>query len=195
MIATLLLAAGASSRMGGRDKLFEQIDGGAILTVLAQRALTIGPVFVTLPDADHARRALLPKGVTIVAVAHAAAPLGMAESLKAGIAALPAETSGVVILPADMPEITAEDFALLAKQAQRTDAPIIRATTQDGKAGHPIYFAASVFPRFAALSGDRGGIEIVKALEDQTEFLPLKGNRARLDLDTPEDWDRYRDRP
>lgn len=186
MIPTLLLAAGQSSRMGTRDKLLEQVDGVPILARLADRALQSGPVFVTIPTEDHPRRIVLPKAAQVVVVSGQ-----MSDSIKAGIAALPDDTTGVLILPADMPDITADDIRKVLEVARTSNAPIVRACTEDGRAGHPIYFAARTFTRFAGLTGDRGAARITAELEQQTQFVPLQGNRARLDLDTPEDWAAY----
>lgn len=190
MIATLILAAGSSTRMGARDKLLEQVHGTPILALLCQRALSLGPTYVTLPSADHPRRKILPQNVQVVVAQDA--HLGMAHSLKAGIAALPAQCPGVMILPADMPDITADDLALIKTRALSSTAKIVRAATIDGRFGHPIYFAASQFPRFETLQGDRGAARLCVGLEDETEIVRLAGQRARLDLDTPEDWENYR---
>lgn len=192
MIATLILAGGASSRMGGRDKLLEPIDGAPLLGVLAQRALAVGPVFVTLPDRGHPRRAALPAAARIVPVPLAA--LGMSESLKAGIAALPPDVDGAMILPGDMPDISQDDLATLDQTARATGAAIVRAQTQDGRPGHPIYFARTLFPEFSSLTGDRGAFDLCQTHKTQTVLVTLAEDRARLDLDTPEDWARYRAR-
>ena len=191
MITTLLLAAGQSSRMGGRDKLLETVDGVPLLALLTARALSVGPTFVTLPSADHRRRFALPQSAQIVVVD---ANLGMAHSIKAGIAALRDTATGVMILPADMPDITAADMAAVQAAANLSSAPIVRATTSQGTPGHPIYFAASQFSRFDDLHGDRGAHRLTTGLEDQTLLVPLQGDRARLDLDTPQDWHAYRAR-
>ena len=186
MIPTLLLAAGKSSRMGGRDKLLELVDGVPLLTLLTERALQSGPTYVTLPSADHPRRAVLPKAAKVVVVSGL-----MSDSIKAGITALPVVAKGVLILPADMPDITADDIRTVIDAAQASDAPIVRACTETGLAGHPIYFAAHTFARFANLTGDRGASRLTSELEGQTLFVPLQGDRARLDLDTPDDWKTY----
>lgn len=188
MIPTLILAAGKSSRMGGRDKLLEQVDGLPLLTRQAERALDAGPVIVTLPSADHPRAAVVPTGVTTVVVAGQ-----MSDSIRAGIAAVPDDASGVVILPADMPDITAADIAAI-KAAASGNIAIVRAATDDGEPGHPIYFARKTFPDFKGLIGDRGAFRICENWLDDTKLIPLNGQRARLDLDTPEEWDRYRNR-
>jgi len=189
MIPILLLAAGQSSRMRGRDKLLEKIDGTSILSILAARAIKVGPVFVTLPDLNHPRRKALPRGATVVPVANARN--GMSHSLKAGVSALPDTATGVIIFPADMPDVTTADLAVIKTHGQQNLAPIVRATTSDGKPGHPIYFARSLFSLFQNLSGDRGAYQICQDYSAQTKFVPLSGQRAHLDLDTPEEWESY----
>jgi len=175
--------------MGRRDKLLELIDGIPLLALIAERALKSGPTYVTLPSATHSRRAVLPNGATVVPVSGE-----MSDSIKTGIAALPAEAEGVLLLPADMPDITADDIRKVIAAVQETDALIVRACTANGTAGHPVYFDNSLFPKLAKLEGDRGAFHIITALKDKTHLVRLDGDRARLDLDTPEDWDRYRNR-
>lgn len=186
MIPILFLAAGRSSRMGSADKLLERVDGVPLLTLLCRRAMPLGPVFVTLPAPDHPRASAIPDGVTSVAVDGE-----MSDSIRAGLRALPQAAQGVILMPSDMPDITGGDLAAI-KSAVTPRSVIVRAATEDGKPGHPIYFARSVFKDLEALTGDRGAFRICADHEHQTDLVPLKGQRARLDLDTPEDWARYR---
>lgn len=179
--------------MDGRDKLLAHLEGQPLLRRMALRALAFGPTFVTLPAADHPRRKVLPAAAVVV-LAHEA-HLGLSYSLRAGIAALPAAATGVLILPADMPDIETADLHKVADYARRTGAEILRATTQSGQAGHPSYFAASQFPLFERLTGDQGAGPLLRGLQDQTCFVALEGDRARLDLDTPAQWDAYQSRP
>lgn len=72
------------------------------------------------------------------------------------------------------------------------DHLVWRGATPDSKSGHPIIFHASLIPQFAKLSGDTGGETIVKPLKSQTYLHLFSDNRTRHDLDTPEDWDAWR---
>lgn len=176
--------------MRGRDKLLERLNTTPVLRLMAERALTVSPTFVTVPDLDHERCAVLPDQVNLIAVPDASK--GMSRSLCVGVNALPDTATGVIILPADMPDITAGDLTHIKSNAEKTTALILRATTQDAKPGHPIYFDRSLFPLFENLKGDRGAFSICADNVNQTEFIALNGQRARLDLDTPEDWEMYR---
>ena len=56
MITIIILAAGSSSRMRGRDKLLEKIDDIPLLRQQALAALAVSnDVIITLPPAPHPR--------------------------------------------------------------------------------------------------------------------------------------------
>lgn len=190
----LLLAAGQSSRMRGRDKLLEDIDGVPLLRRQVERALraTDGEVLVTLPPKPHPRRDVL-KGLVVTQVAVPDADLGMSTSLTRGLAAVPQTAKAVMVLLADMPEITHGDMktVLRAVEVQKT-ALIWRGTTSDGVPGHPIVFARQLFKELACVTGDTGGAPVVARHKDVTALIRLPGTRARLDLDTPEAWVQWR---
>ena len=192
----LLLAAGQSARMRGRDKLMERVEGRSLIRRQADiaRAATSGPVIVALPPAPHPRHAALDGAdVTRLPVTDAAA--GMNASLRAAFAALPPDTTLAMLLLGDLPELTAEDLAAVARAARpETGALVWRGATADGKPGHPIVFAAPLVDEVARLSGDGGGREVVAAAGDRVQLVPLPGQRARADLDTPEDWAAWRAR-
>lgn len=187
--AILIPAAGAASRMGGRDKLLEPIHGVALLQRSVDLCLPHGPVIVTLPRAHHPRARVVPRAARIVTVPDWQD--GMSASLRAGEAAIPRQRD-LLILPADMPAITSDDIAgVIAARAQAPGALIWQAATADGQPGHPVLFAASLRPAFAHLSGDAGARTIIAAYGERRHLVPLPGQNARLDLDTPEDWVRW----
>lgn len=189
-IAILLLAAGQSSRMRGRDKLMEEVDGAPLLATMVQRAQATGlPVFVTLPDPDHPRVALI-GDATPVMVPDAAQ--GMSASIRRGIAALPPHIRAVMILPADMPELTTQDFETLAQVYERNSSSVIRGATSDGHPGHPVLFPRVCFEDLKSVSGDQGARALIKSGKLTVRSVPLPGNHALTDLDTPEAWASWR---
>lgn len=191
--ALILPAAGLSSRMRGGDKLLEEVCGMPCLRAMALRGLKAGlSVIVTLPASDHPRAlALAETPVRRVTVRDASE--GMAASLRAGIAALPEGTEAALILPPDMPDIQSEDLGALVTAAEaQPEALILQASTEDGTPGHPILFRKALFAEFADLTGDTGARSILQAHADQRRLVALPGDRARLDLDTPEAWAEWR---
>lgn len=204
MIVTFIPAAGRSSRMGGRDKLLETIGGVPILRRTAEVAIGagLGPVIVGVRSGDRVRpKSLSDLDLRIIEVPDAEE--GMAATLRAGARAALAviaddDTSGdgtphsgmIVLLP-DMPELEAGDLVRMESVFQARGGPVVRATTQDATPGHPVLFPAYLLRDFGGLAGDRGAMSL---LEDAGVVdVPLQGERARLDLDTPEDWAAWRD--
>ncbi|AVL51721.1 4-diphosphocytidyl-2C-methyl-D-erythritol synthase [Roseobacter denitrificans] len=193
-IPIILLAAGASRRMRGGDKLLEEVDGLPLLRRQTMRAInaTKGPVIVTLPPEGHARKEAL-TGLKVTTVPVPDAAHGMSVSLRRGLAQVPVDAGAVMVLLPDLPDLTTKDLVAVLDAADRTkDALIWRGTTSDGAAGHPIVFARALFAELASISGDTGGASVVARHSDKTSFIRLPGNRARLDLDTPEDWAKWR---
>ncbi|ASM72541.1 MULTISPECIES: nucleotidyltransferase family protein [Roseobacteraceae] len=192
-IPAIVLAAGQSSRMRGTDKLLQDVDGQPLIRRQCQMARQVCErVYVTLPPLPHDRyTAISGLDVTPVSVANAAE--GMGASLRAGFAALPADAQAALLLLGDLPDLTAEDLSTVLQAVDLTSDNLIwRGTTSEGRAGHPIVFAKSLFAEFATLTGDNGGQSIVAFAGDRVAHIALSGNRARNDLDTPEEWANWR---
>lgn len=186
----LILAAGQSRRMRGRDKLLEDIDGQPLLRRQAQmaRGVTSGMVIVALPPRPHPRYDVL-SGLDVTALPVGDATEGMNASLRAAIIVLPQGATCVMVLLADLPDLTEKDLNTVAQSVDLYGKNRIwRGATQDGAAGHPIVFKADLFAELAVLKGDSGGREVVAAHQNQTILVPLPDARARADLDTPEQW-------
>jgi len=189
--AILILAAGASSRMGHRDKLMEEVSGQPLLSVMCTRALETGAqVYVCRPGPDHPRCAVLPEGAFPVWVPDAAE--GMAASIRTGVMALPDATSDVMILPADMPELTAEDLQHV--WAAHVTQGLTRGASADGNPGHPVIFPRDLFRELETLRGDEGAKAVLVRHRQRLNIVPLPDNHALTDLDTPEAWEAWRSR-
>jgi CTP:molybdopterin cytidylyltransferase MocA len=187
----LILAAGGSTRMGGRDKLLETVDGHPLIRTQTLRALATGqPVFVTVPALDHPRtQAIADLNVRLIAIPNAAE--GLSTSLRTGVKALPKADAFMVTL-ADLVAIHTQDMnALLNARGEHPYARVWRAATLDKKPGHPVIFDSSLRQEFDVLMGDQGAGPIIAAHSDNVHLVPI-GDNALLDLDTPEDWAEWR---
>ncbi|WP_170412517.1 nucleotidyltransferase family protein [Ruegeria atlantica] len=191
-IPIILLAAGQSRRMAGADKLMQSVDGLPLLRRSAQTALQVGPVIVALPPAPHPRHDAL-KGLSVVAVGIPDADEGMNASLRGALAHVPAGSKAVMVLLADLPEITADDLRKVTESVHDyPDCLIWRGASSAGKPGHPVVFARPLFGELSQLAGDEGAQSVVKAHKDAVHLQLLPNQNALLDLDTPEDWARWR---
>ncbi|MCE8518203.1 nucleotidyltransferase family protein [Ruegeria pomeroyi] len=192
IIPILLLAAGQSRRMGGADKLMQEIDGEPLLRRSAKIALTAGPVIAALPPAPHPRHGAL-AGLDIEIVEVPDATEGMNASLRRAVAALPPQTPAAMVLLADLPDLTAQDLShVLAAIDLSSNNLVWRGATEDGRPGHPVVFHKALFPELLALTGDGGAQSVAQAYKDRQMLVRLPGQNARTDLDTPEAWANWR---
>ncbi len=174
--------------MRGGDKLLEEIDGVPLLRKLTKDARSVADnVMVCLREEDNLRRSVLDDlNCRIVAVPDAFK--GMAHSLRAGVAELSTTTTAVMVVPADMPDITRADLAKMLRSHQAQPEAILRATTKDHQTGHPVLFPKRLFGALEKLSGDVGAREVLKHHANEIQSVQLPGTNALTDLDTPEEW-------
>lgn len=193
-LPVIVLAAGQSSRMRGRDKLLEKIDGIPLLRRQAgiAKAATCGTVFVALPSPPHSRYAAL-EGMDVECVSIPDSVDGLSASLKGALSALPQDSPAVMLLLADLPELTVDDLkTVFASVDLQKEHLIWRGTTNAGDPGHPVVVKKDLFPEFRETTGDSGGGAVLKKHSKNTIFVSLPENRALCDLDTPEEWERWR---
>jgi molybdenum cofactor cytidylyltransferase len=106
----------------------------------------------------------------------------MAATLRAGVAAMPADAAGAFVLLGDMPLIPPEVLGLLARaivSGAKAAAPVY-----DGRRGHPVLFGAAMFPALLALEGDQGARVVLKALGDAFAAIETNDPGVVFDVDT-----------
>ena len=188
----LIPAAGASSRMRGRDKLIEPVGGAPLLRRQCLLALGVAPnVTVALPQTDHpyhdARVAAL-AGLPVAQAHFPASARGLGGTIGAAAAAMPATVSHMMVILPDLVDLAADDLRALAKGL--SDRPR-RAVSETGVPGHPVVFPRRLFAALAQAdpAGD-GPREVLKTQDVQ--FIPRAGTASIDDLDTPEAWQAWR---
>lgn len=185
-VAALVLAAGQSSRMGGTNKLLAEVGGVPMLLRAVNAALASKAASVTVVlgfDAERAEALLAGRRVTIVRNPDFAQ--GMSTSLRAGIAALPAEAEAAVVLLADMPRISAVqvDRVIDAFEAKR---PAIVVPQRDGRRGNPILWPREFFAAMQAVSGDQGARGLIEANAQRIRSVDMGDDAIHADVDTPD---------
>lgn len=134
-VAGLLLAAGSGRRFGMPKALADSGDGPWVLSALAVLK-SCDPLVVVVGARSEDVVGLLPDDVIVVTNPDHAT--GMSSSLRAGLAALPADTDAVLITLVDLPDVTAAvaDRVLVAARSGLRSA-LARATFA-GRPGHPV---------------------------------------------------------
>ena len=185
-LVAVVLAAGASSRMG-KDKLWLTIEGLPIVlrvvdavaggTLDAWRIVVRDPA----PFAGHVGEERL--------LVHPVPDQGMGSSLAIGAAwaAQHHPESGLMVVLADMPWLTAGDLDLLAAAFGFAEGKDIVAPVTDGRRGHPVLFPADLVPELAVLTGDRGARDVIERNADRVSDVRTPIEAFLRDVDEPAD--------
>jgi molybdenum cofactor cytidylyltransferase len=186
-IAALVLAAGRSSRMGGPNKLLAEIGGRPLVRIAVEQALAshARPVIVVTGHQRERVEAAL-AGLPVKLVHNPAFADGLGTSLKTGIAALPAETDGVIVCLGDMPQVDAALIDLLIGALDPEKGALIAVPTIDGQRGNPVVWTRRFFPELMAVEGDIGARHLIGLYSEAVAEVPLTGTAALTDVDTPE---------
>ena len=191
-IAGVILAAGASSRMG-TNKLFLELGGETVLRRAVTTAVQAGlePVLLVVgPGRDQI--ATESSGLDCTLIDNFESAAGINTSLRTGIGAVPDDAAGAVVLLADMPFVTPEMLRLLVQRFRAGSAPLAISLYGDVLAP-PMLYGRALFPELRALQGEGCGKQVVR--RHRAEALELKWPESALaDLDVPEDVARARAR-
>ncbi|MBF9221830.1 nucleotidyltransferase family protein [Hymenobacter ruricola] len=181
--ALLLLAAGASTRMG-RPKQLLPYRGRTLLRHAAETAVAsgCGPI-VLVTGALNEALATEVAGLPIRTVHNPDWETGMASSIRAGLAAVQAaKPAAVVIMLSDQPLLTPELLRQLVQQQRQTQAPIVAAAYGD-TLGVPAVFTETVFPELLKLQGQAGAGRLIASHGPAVERVDFPA--GLLDVDTP----------
>jgi molybdenum cofactor cytidylyltransferase len=186
-IAAVVLAAGRSSRMGGPNKLLEEIGGRPLVRIAVDEALAsqARPVIVVTGHQRERVEAAL-AGLPVEFAHNADFAQGLGTSLKAGIGALPNNVDGAIVCLGDMPQVDARLIDRLLAAFDPEKGALVVVPTIDGKRGNPVVWSRRFFPDLMAVEGDIGARHLIGRYGEAVVEVVATGKGAFTDVDTPE---------
>jgi CTP:molybdopterin cytidylyltransferase MocA len=195
MISAIVLAAGASSRMGQpKAELPFGQTGETVLSRIVSAILTGGvPQIVVVGGAhiDAVRRAMPSREPRARVVEHGGWEQGQLSSLLAGLTAIGEQLllEAVLVTPVDVPLVQASTVAAVLAAWRRTRAPIVRPVNGD-RHGHPVIFDRAIFDDLRSADPAIGAKAVFAAHRDRVLNVEVDDPGAFEDIDTPEDYRR-----
>jgi len=194
VIRGIVLAAGASSRMGrAKAALPLGQTGETVLSRVVSSMLRGGvPALVVVAGAHlDAVRAAMPREPTRARmIEHTHWQNGQLSSLLKGLEAIddPLLEAALVTL-VDVPLVRPSTVAAVIAEWRRTRAPIVRPARGD-QHGHPVIFDRAVFEDLLLADMAVGAKAVFAKHKDRIVNVEVDDPGAFMDMDTPEDFEK-----
>lgn len=189
-IDAIVLAAGRSSRMGSPKSELE-IEPGLTFLERAVNVLRAAGcryvVAVVGKEGDWAARLADVAGAAVVI--NDLSDSEQIDSVRLGLAHLPEDSAGALVLPVDLPRIQESTVRGLI-DAFVESGHGITLPTHGGVGGHPVLFARAVFPDLHKPDLPRGAESVVDLHAENRRVLEVDDAGILFDVDTPEDYER-----
>lgn len=183
-IAGLILAAGASRRMGVPKANLDYRGETFLNRLIRILGEVSSPVVVVLgPDAGPIRETITRPAEFVV---NPEPERGQLTSLQCGLRAIPAAARAVMFTPLDYPAVEPSTVHSLA-DAWRPDVPLIL-PRHAGRRGHPVLLGAGLIPEFLALPESATARDVVR--RHAAQYVDVDDAGVVTDVDTPEDYRR-----
>ncbi|HEY7169459.1 MAG TPA: nucleotidyltransferase family protein [Vicinamibacterales bacterium] len=204
MIPAIVLAAGLSTRMGGRSKALLEIgEGETFLTRIIRSFDAAGVTDVAIVvghEADAVRASLLGRGIRlrpdaergIRLVVNPAYESGQLSSLLAGLNAIDGpDVRAMLMTLVDVPAASPATIRRVIDRYFETGAPVVRPVRGD-EHGHPVLIDRRLFDQLRRADPAEGAKPIVRAHASETGNVAVDDEGAFFDVDTPTDYARLR---
>ncbi len=186
-VVCAVLAAGSSTRMGGRNKLLERVDDVPMVATVVRSALASRAdevLVVTGEDRERVEACL--SGLPVRLLWNPEHMKGLSTSLRTGVSDLPNGTRAVAVCLGDMPLVRSAHIDTLIRAFLADSEGSIFVPTWRGTRGNPVLWTVDLLPEIGTLTGDVG----VKALMDRhptkVREVPVDTRGVLTDVDTPE---------
>lgn len=196
-VAGLLLAAGASTRMGrpkqllplGQQTLLDQALTEALNSDLDLVVLVLGH------EAERIRKSL--KGARhpkLRIIENKDYGRGISTSISAGLAEVEGDFDHVMIILADMPRVTSNVIDRLRRRYLESRLPLAAMKT-GSRHSPPVMINREYYPQLHQLRGDIGARDLFTRCPDQVCLVEPEEEHGDMDIDTPEDYREFRESP
>jgi molybdenum cofactor cytidylyltransferase len=191
--AAVILAAGASSRMGTIKALLDAGAGESFLDHLAGVFLDAGcAVYAVLgEDAGPIARASR-RGSEITFVLNPDPSRGQLSSLQCGLRAAMTGADAIFFTPVDAPGISPQTVLVLQNFLAGMDFAI---PIYEGKRGHPVLLRTSCAAEFLNPSEGASARDILHARRASTRFVEVLDPGILEDIDDPATYENWRSSP
>ena len=195
MIPAIVLAAGASMRMGRPKALLPIGRGGETFLSRITHTLQeagIEEIIVVLGSDAEAVRADMPPSARGRLIENSRPDQGQLSSLLVGLRA--ADRPGVraaLVTLVDVPLVSADTIQRVLRAYRERKGALIVRPVREGRHGHPTIFDRAVFHELRQADSAVGARSVVHAHQADLVDVPVPDEGAFIDIDTPDAYARH----
>lgn len=187
-IAAIILAAGLGSRAGKNKLMVELKDGQPLFMNAVNAAIgsNASPVFVITGYHDEDMSEYLDK-VDVNVIYNPAYRSGIKTSIDLGLKSVPGFCDGAMLIPADMPNLTATDLnKLIASFNQNSEKQVVLFTNK-GIKSNPIIWSKSLYAKADIVPENAAIRPVFLEHADYTSTVDIRNADKLLDVNYPSD--------
>ncbi len=189
-VSAVVLAAGASKRLGSPKQLLDIAGSSMIEHVLrALRITSVDEIIVVLGHEAAQIVRHVPAWCRVVY--NASWEEGIASSMRTGLAAVHPRAEAVIFILADQPNVGSQAVERILQAYYGSTKPIV-APVHQGQRGNPVLFDRSLFPALETLQGDVGGRQVMARFEKRILTVEMPSAEVFFDIDTAADYHLFR---
>jgi molybdenum cofactor cytidylyltransferase len=186
-VAGIILAAGASRRMGSVNKLLASIAGKPLVRHAVESfvATSLSPIIVVVGyESDKVAAAL--EGLPVQLVFNPEHTTGQGSSVGVGVGALDNNVTDAMIGLGDMPLLpsTLLDSLIYTHIGHEGHVRNITIPVFEGQRGNPVLWGKTFFPELITLAGDRGGRQLLNDHKAAQHLITCDHSSVLRDVDT-----------
>ncbi len=189
-IAVVILAAGVSSR-AKRNKLLAEVDGEPLFMKAVNAALQskAGPVYL-ITGYQHEELEAYVENIDINVIYNPAFRSGVKTSIALGLNLVPGFCQGAVLLPADMPNVTAKHLDKMIDAFQKGKDKQVIMTNFKGIKRNPVLWSRSLFEQADLVPENADVRAVFMEHEDYTVLVNAGREVVVEDVTFPADIDK-----
>ena len=185
-VGIVVLAAGQGKRSGTNKLLVENKKGEALFMSAVKAAISsqARPVFVITGYRHEEMEEYLSK-YDINILYNPSYATGIGTSISLGLKSMPSTCDGAILLPADMPNITAADINKLINKFDKKSGKEICLFSHNGTKGNPVLWSKELYDK-AEIVPENADVRVVFAEHsDYIKIVEVKDKKKLADINFP----------
>ena len=189
MISAILLAAGQSKRMKGKNKLLLKYKRKTLINHVLKSLIEskVNKIIIVLGHEGRKIKKIALKSKKIIFVFNSNYAKGISTSIKCGLKKISKKNIGFLITHADMPLVSKTILNTLCSALKSKNKEIF-VPVYKRKIGNPLAFKYSMIKSLKKIKGDRGAKKLIRSNKSKVQLVKMKSKTILIDFDQLKDF-------